>query len=124
MLSAVPAEVEDPTTEAAEEPGTEDPGTEDDGSDDTEAEATELPVFIGAVSVAVVNGSVTITGQVLVPNGSSPTLTFGGVLSGLSATIGTDGSFTVTAPSSVSGFGTISLVEDDGIVNDFQTVVL
>lgn len=139
LLSAVPAEVEDPATEdpateevptieATEDPTTEDPNTEEDepttDTDDTTSDDTQVPGYIESVSVEVVNGTVTITGQVVVPDGSSPTLTFGGVLSGLSATIDSDGIFTLTASSSSSGTGTINLVDDDGNITDFETVVL
>ncbi|MFT5327045.1 MAG: hypothetical protein ACI8P0_004931 [Planctomycetaceae bacterium] len=121
-------DAEDPTTEDAEDPTTDDPSTEDvedptTEPDDSTMEDTSVPVFI-IVDVSVVNGATTISGQFHVPEGSSPTITFGGVLAGLSATVGADGSFTVTASSNTTGVGTISLIDDDGNITDFQTVLL
>lgn len=126
MTAEDPTTEEDPMTD--EDPMTEEPGTEEDDpateTDDTTTDEGQVPVFVGTVTIEVINGSVTITGEVLVPDGSSPTITFGGALSGLSATIGADGSFTLTASSSTTGVGTISLLDDDGFMVDFQTVLL
>ncbi len=118
----------DPTTE--EDPGTEDPSTEDPATeeddpatetDDTTTDATELPVFI-SISIDSFDKPTKITGKILVPDGSSPTIKLGGALSELSVTIGADGTFTLTASPDCSGLGTISVVDDDGLVTDVRTV--
>ena len=129
LLSAAPVEpetTEEPVSEepvseepvseepVSEEPVSEEPVTEDTSSNPpTTSESAGGPWF-ESVSAVIGIGETTVTGTVYSSDGnmSSFSVSFGGVLAGYSVPVNSDGSFTLTIYTEISGSAYAQLLDN------------
>ena len=114
LLSAAPVEPETTEEPVSEEPVSEEPVTEDTSSNPpTTSESAGGPWF-ESVSAVIGIGETTVTGTVYSSDGnmSSFSVSFGGVLAGYSVPVNSDGSFTLTIYTEISGSAYAQLLDN------------